>query len=193
MIKLVFTDVETTGLDRNANGIVQIAGSVCFLNDDNSVEEKESFNFNVAPFPFDKVEDKALEVTGLTREQIAAYEKPLNVYSKFAGVVNKYCDKYNKQDKLFFVGYNARFDYDFMRTWFEKCGDKYFGSYFFSPPIDVMNIAIVNLIKKRHMLLNFKLGTVAEHYGITSEGMLHDADVDIELTKRIFIKLFKGE
>lgn len=189
IIKEVFIDVETTGTNHRENGIIQIAGSVCFSNEDNSLEEKETFNFNLAPFDTDKIEDKALQVNGVTREQLATYPEPHEVYGQFVQLVSKYCDKFNREDKMFFIGYNARFDYDFMRSWFEKCGDKYFGSFFFFPPIDVMNLAIVDLIKTRHLLPNFKLGTVADHYGITTEGALHDADVDIELTKRIFLKL----
>ena len=188
LIKKVFIDVETTGTNHRQNGIIQIAGSVCFFTD-SGVEEKENFNFNVAPFPSDRVEDQALEVNKVSKEQIAKYPMPNKVYRDFSNLIGKYCEKFNRQDKMFFVGYNARFDYDFMRSWFEKNGDNYFGSFFFFPPIDVMNLAIVDSIKQRHLLPNFKLGTVAEHYGIKAEGMLHDADVDIELTKRLYIEL----
>ena len=38
-----------------------------------------------------------------------------------------------------FAGYNARFDMDFVRALFEKSGDSYFGSWFYSAPLDVMS------------------------------------------------------
>lgn len=192
IFKKNFIDVETTGTNHKENGIIQIAGSVCFFTEQ-GVEEKETFNYNVAPFDADRIEDKALEVNGVTREQLSTYPGPEVVYTKLVELFSKYCDKYNRQDKMFFIGYNARFDYDFMRTWWEKNGDKYFGSFFFFPPIDVMNLAIADLIKQRHLLPNFKLGTVTEHYGITTEGMLHDADVDIEITKRLYLKLLDSD
>jgi len=75
-----------------------------------------------------------------------------------------------------------------MRSWFEKCGDKYFGSFFYFPPLDIMNIAIWNLIRKRRTLPNFKLETVANHLGVTAEGDFHDAMKDILITKNIFVK-----
>lgn len=186
--KKVFIDVETTGVDHMLNGIIQIAGTISFFTDE-GLSDMESFNYNVAPFPSDVIEDKALEVNKVSREQIAAYPSPQEVYGKLRNLFGKYCDKYDRQDKMFFIGYNSRFDYDFMRSWFEKNNDVYFGSFFFFPPIDVMNLAIVDLIKHRHLLPNFKLETVSKHCGITTEGMLHDADVDIELTKRLYIKL----
>lgn len=186
--KKVFIDVETTGTDHKKNGIIQIAGTISFFTEE-GLSDMESFNYNVAPFLDDVIEDKALEVNKVTREQIVSYPKAEEVYRELTALFDKYCDRYDKQDKMFFIGYNSRFDYDFMRSWFEKNSNVYFGSYFFFPPIDVMNLAIVDLIKHRHLLPNFKLGTVAEHYGINTEGMLHDADVDVELTKRIYMKL----
>lgn len=33
--------------------------------------------------------------------------------------------------------------------WFEKSRDKYFGSWFYFPPIDVMGMAAVHLISRR--------------------------------------------
>ncbi len=186
MIKLCFIDVETCGLDAKKNGVIQIAGQISFLDD--KIEDKESFNYKLRPFPDDIVEDKALEVNGVTKEQIENYPQPQDIYREFVKLLSAFCDKYNRQDKLFFVGYNARFDYDFMRAWFEKNGDQYFGSFFFFPPMDVMNIAIFKMIEQRHLLPNFKLETVANHLKVTAEGDFHDAMKDIIVTKEIFLK-----
>lgn len=193
MIKLFFEDTETTGVDFHKNGITQIAGMIYFL--DKEYVKKAEFNFSVKPFDTDEITEKALEITKKTREEIMGYDPPLTVYNKLTSLLGEHCDKYNKQDKFFFVGYNSRFDYDFMRKFFEKCGDQYFGSYFFFPPIDVMNSAIQNMIKRRHILPNFKLGTVADHLGIKVEGDFHDAMKDIEITRLIFDKFvdLKGD
>lgn len=109
-------------------------------------------------------------------------------------LLGKYIDKYDRNDKYHFIGYNARFDADFVRKLFEKNGDQYFGSWFWFPPIDVMNLAAVDLLKLRNTLPNFKLATVIEKYGIKSEEEkeLHDAYTDVRLTQKLFNKL-KGE
>lgn len=192
-MKLCFADVETTGVDHKRNGIIQLAGSICNLDDDNKLIELSSFNYKLKPMPNDIIEDRALQVNGITREQLMKFTDSRVVYSYFTGILSEHCDKYDKEDKLFFAGYNSRFDYDFMRSWFEKCGDNYFGSFFFFPPLDVMNIAIFHLMQERHILSNFKLETVANHLGIRTNGNLHDAMVDIEITKKIFVKYLKTE
>lgn len=94
-----------------------------------------------------------------------------------------------KRDKLTWLGYNAAFDADMMRAWFEKAGDKYFGSWFWWPPIDVMGLAAHHLRDRRHTMMNFRLATVARELGIAPPADLHDAAADIDLTWRIYQKL----
>lgn len=199
MIKLCFIDLETTGVDHKKNAIIQIAGMIYFLDKANfdskylnRMIKLETFNFNLKPFDTDIIEDKALEVTKLTREEIFQYEDPKDVFFKLTNILNKRCDKYNRRDKFFFVAYNARFDCDFLRTFFEKNGDNYFGSYFFFPPVDVVNAAIFNCIQDRHLLENFKLETVAKHFNVFDDnGEFHDAMKDIRVTKNLFIKFLE--
>lgn len=188
MIKLFYEDTETTGTNPYKNGITQIAATIYFLTDDGKYEKKDEFNFKVRPFDDDVIDDKALEITGVTKEEIMNYNRPQAVYKDLVAKLSEHCDKFNKQDKMFFVGYNSRFDYDFLRQFFEKNGDKYFGSFFFFPSVDVMNVAIVHLIEQRHILPNFKLATVAEYLKIETEGKFHDAMKDIETTRLIFEK-----
>ncbi len=192
MIKLCFIDVETTGVEPKENAIIQIAGSIDFLGD--KMEEKESFNFKVRPFEGDIITDKALEINKTTREEIARYNKPIAVHSDLVEIFSRHCNKFDKQDKMFFVGYNARFDYDFLRKFFEKCDDNYFGSFIFFPPLDVMNIAIWNSIKARRLLPDFKLQTIVNHLKVDDAvGDYHDAMKDIKVTKNIFLKYYQKE
>jgi DNA polymerase-3 subunit epsilon len=189
MIKLVFADTETTGLDAKKNGIVQLAGSIARF--DKEIEIIERFNFRMRTLPNDIIEQSALDVNGLTVEQINSYPQPSEVHRALMLLFEKYCDKFNKADKMFLVGYNARFDYDALRAWFEKLNDKYFGSWFFFPPIDVMQVAIFNLMHERVFLPNFKQVTVAEHLGIKFDGEAHDADADVKVTEAIFKQYLK--
>lgn len=186
MQKLFFVDTETTGTDKIKNGIIQIAGKIIFF--ENGVYLlKEKFNFTVRPFPNDIIEPKALEVNGKTKEEIMQYETPLTVYRKIILMLEKYCDKFNKTDKFTFVGYNSPFDFGIMWEWFVKCGDNYFGSWFWTPDICVMRMAADYIGEKRKLLPNFKLGTVAKYFNLAPEGNLHDAMTDIDVTVQIYL------
>ena len=188
-MKKFFCDIEMTGTDYSKHGIVQIAGIIVI-----DGVEKERFNFSIQPFSSDVIDQEALTVNGVAAESLFAAPRltPHQAYHELITVLSRYVDKFNKRDKFFFIGYNARFDVDFLRAFFEKCLDKYFGSWFWFPPIDVMNMAALDLINVRPKLENFKLGTVAVVFDLKADGDLHDAFTDIKLTMDMF-NLLEGK
>lgn len=181
-MKILYFDLETTGTLVNKHGIHQLSGAVVI-----DGEVKEKFNFKVQPNPKAEILQDALDVAGVTKEQILAYPPMANVYNAFVQLLSNYVDKYNKQDKFFLAGYNnASFDNSFLRAWFLQNGDKYFGSWFWSNSFDVMVLATPFLSKKRHEMEDFKQKTVAKTLGIeVDESKLHDALYDIELCMAI--------
>ena len=148
---------------------------------------KEQFDFKVRPNPQAQIEEEALKVGGVTKEQILAYPPMYDIYRQLINMLEKYVDKYNKKDKYFIVGFNnASFDNQFLRGFFLQNGDQYFGSWFWPNSFDVMILATPYLAEKRPDMENFKLATVAKALGIeVSEESLHDATYDIALTKGI--------
>jgi DNA polymerase III alpha subunit (gram-positive type) len=182
--KLCFLDVETTGMSSMKHGIIQIAGIIC-KDEGGRLEEIEEFSFNVSPFPADLIEDEALAISGLTREQIKGFAAPADVHKNLTAIFEKHCNKYDKKDKMIFVGYNVSFDYGFLRRWFEKAGDKYFGSWFWHPAVDVMSLAMLRMAGVRHELTDFKLTTVAAKLGILLPAA-HTAPADIRATRHVF-------
>ena len=182
-MKLFYYDLETTGVKFWKNGIHQISG---FIEIDGEI--KEEFNFKVQPFKDAIIEDEALAVGNVTREQIAAYTPMRDVYIALIAILGKYVDKFNKRDKFFTVGYNsASFDDAFFRAWFTQNNDNYFGSWFAFPNIDVAILAAEYLKKTRMGMIDFKLKTVAKEIGIViDESKLHDASYDIILTREIY-------
>lgn len=183
MSKLFFYDLETTGTNPGRNGIHQISGEIVI--DGKSVE---TFDFKVQPNPKAQIEDAALAVGGVTREQIMAYPPMGQVYTQLVTMLAKYVNKYDKTDKFHLVGYNNRgFDDNFFRGFFLQNGDNYFGSWFWADSIDVLVLASTFLADRRADLPNFKLATVADFLGIdTTAGKLHDASFDIYVTKAVF-------
>lgn len=183
-MKEFFFDVETTGLDSKANAIHQLAGAIVI-----DGEIKEMFDFKIKPFPKAIIEKSALDVGGVTMEDIEAYPQHSEVYQNITNMLSKYVDKFNKNDKFFLVGYNnAAFDNQFLRSFWDLNNDKYFGSWFWSNSFDVMVMASHKLKHIRHQMPNFKLKTVAEAMGINiDEEKLHNANYDIELTRQIYL------
>jgi DNA polymerase-3 subunit epsilon len=182
-MKLLFFDLETTGINPGKNGIHQISGEIVI-----DGESKQQFDFHVQPNPKAVIEPEALAVAGVTGEQIMAYPPMDVVYHEFVAMLGKYVDKYKKTDKFFLVGYNnAAFDNQFLRGFFLQNGDNYFGSWFWSNSIDVMVLASVRLAERRAEMENFKLATVAKFLGVdVKDESLHNALYDIHLTKAIY-------
>ena len=183
MSKLFFYDLETTGTNPGRHGIHQISGEI-------EIDGKtvETFDFKVKPNPKAQIEDAALEVGEVTREQIMAYPPMGQVYTQLVAMLSKYVNKFDKTDKFHLVGYNNRgFDDNFLRGFFLQNGDNYFGSWFWADSIDVLVLASTFLADRRAELKNFKLATVADFLGIdTTAGKLHDASFDIFVTKAVF-------
>lgn len=185
-MKLFYYDLETTGLDQQQNAIHQIAGEI-------EIDGKvvEQFNWKVRPHEGAVIEESALNIAGVTREEIMQYPEMDFVYEMLKGMMSKYIDIYDKQDKFHLIGYNIiAFDNPFLRAFFLRNGDKFFGSWFWSNSIDVMVLASNELRYERAEMRNFKLHTVAMHMGVEVDlNKLHDARYDIYLTKEIYKKL----
>lgn len=181
-MKICHIDTETTGLTRE-HAVIQIAGVICTP----KLEEPQPFNYLLAPFDTDAINDEALKVNRRTEEEILGFENPRKTKQAFCQMLASHVNKFEKQDKLLFAAYNAQFDGDMMRAFFEKCGDKFFGSWFFFPLIDTAMLAMIMLGKERKKMHNFKLVTVCDALGIDlTEDMAHDALADVLASKAIF-------
>lgn len=183
-MKTIFFDVETSGTDDKINGILQLAGSI-----ECGEKETERFSFFMKPFEDQIIEDDALKANGFTRSQIKSFADPFECYLQFVRILNKYVDRFDRSDKFTLIGYNSRFDDGFLREWFKKCNDKYYGAYFFWPAIDVSNMVAVKYRKVRSQFPDFKLMTVAKTLKIeVDESKAHDAVYDTAITKAVYEK-----
>lgn len=190
MTKILFFDVETTGLDSKIHGIHQLSGML-----DVNGHVVESFDFKIKPAEHLVIEEAALKISGVTREQIMSYPSEAQVYKQFIAMLGKHIDKFNKLDKAFLAGFNnAAFDNDFLRAFFIRNNDYYFGSWFWSGSLDVMVLANEHLKEERPNMVDFKLRTVAQYLlGSIDESKLHDANYDIHLTREIYKYIIKTE
>lgn len=181
MLKQCFADCETTGLDSKTCAVIEISGVLLV----GAIEEP--FNFRSRPRSDDVIESEALEINKIDIADLRAYPDPYNAYKAFVTLLGKYVNKYDKSDKFIFYGWKASFDWDFLWNFFLKAGDKYFGSYFFWPPIDVAALVTEHLGEERGEIPDFHLDTVAKFLGIeVKEELRHGAAYDIGLTKQVY-------
>jgi len=183
--KHFFIDVETTGTDRQLHNVFQVSG---ILTDEN-YNTLEKCDLRFKPFSLDHVEQGALEKTGMTLETLNTPSlNSLEAYMQFTELLSRHCNKFDKKDKIHFVAYNANFDADFIRAWFSKHGDNYFGSWFWHPPICVMGMMTWITQRVRGALPNFKLSTLCQCAEIEwDESKAHDAKYDIKKTMELFM------
>lgn len=87
-MKILFFDLETTGLDPKKNGIHQLS----LMLEVNGEIVKE-VNVNVRPFPQDEINPESLKVSGLTPEQIVGegYYSPQSVYKSLTKGTKCFC------------------------------------------------------------------------------------------------------
>jgi DNA polymerase-3 subunit epsilon len=183
--KQLFIDLETTGADPAKHGVRQIA----FLVYVDGVWV-ESFNFDVRPLPTDEIDRNGMISMGVDIDKMMEFETAEAVKTYLDQVLSKYVEKYDRNDKFYLLGYNVRFDEDFLRQWFLKLGDKFFGSYFWTPAIDVMGLAADVVMKhgSRSKMDNFKLATVCKIFGVKLDNA-DDALSDIRATNELYRKL----
>lgn len=110
-----------------------------------------------------------------------------HIYEEFIKDLENLVDRYDQNDKLYLIGYNVRFDEDWLRAMFRRNGNQFFGSYFFNPSIDVMQIAGNYFMGKRNRPENFKLMTLLKYFKVPfQENKLHSALYDAEKTKDLY-------
>lgn len=184
-MKVLYFDVETTGLDPVKNDVIQIAGIIEIGN-----EVKMDFCMNCQPFSYDNITQEALDINGYTIEQIKTFDSPGAVYRKLIGIFEKYIDRFDKSDKFYPAGQNVRFDVDFLKQFFIKNDDKYYGSWLNYHYVDLLYLAAVLKYAGKIDVENLKLETIAEYFGFKFKA--HDALADITTTRLILKQIIGG-
>lgn len=180
--KLLYFDVETTGLNPVVHDIIQLSGIIEY-----DGKKVDGFNFNIRPSDFDVIDAKALEVNGKTVEELKNYPDASEIYFKLLQVFEAHINRYDKSDKFIPVAYNGKFDMDFLVAFFMKHEDQYFGSWLSWDLIDPMAIARYFFIMNNIPIENFKLSTVCDYFNIPL--IAHDAMNDIIATREVLYRL----
>jgi DNA polymerase III epsilon subunit-like protein len=186
--KLIYTDIETTGLVPGKHAIIQIA----------AIKEVDGevvgeLDLKIKPFPDAHIHPKALEVNGITEDELMSedrieYGEAISRFLDFSGL-NGFV---RPSDRAYFVGYNSSgFDFPHMQAMASYCGVDYFFAKWHWPGIDVAVLACEALRRDRTRMRRFNLEFVAQHLGLSWDGDLHDAMVDIRLTRDVHRELVR--
>lgn len=182
-MKVLWFDTETTGLDPVKHDIIQIAGMV-----EINGEVVEEFNIKCQPVNYDTVQQEALDVHGISIEQIRDYQTSVEGKKEFVSIMDKYINKYDKNDKFTPAGQNVQFDVNMLREWFIKNGERYgSGSYHNYHMIDTACLARIMTFEGALDTTNHKLETLANRYEIKIDA--HDALSDIQATRNVYKSL----
>ena len=179
MSKLLFVDVETTGLNPDIHGVIQVA----------ALYEDKEFTAKVNPGKNVTYDKEALKINKIKKKKIKKFPKSNVVLSNFVRWMKEEVSPYDKNDKFIAVGYNVKFDVEFLHGWARRENFEFMGSY-----IDWRVIDVLVLARTAHYLgqlpgkpEDFKLGTICELYGIN--GATHDALEDIKATRELFYRI----
>ena len=187
MNKIIFIDTETGGVNAEKSALIQLSGII-----EVDGTEKEKFNFYIKLFENSEVNEKALEVQGRTLEELGT-EKYIDesiIYKKFLEILDKYIDKYDKNDKFIVAGYNVKFDIDILKALFERNNNKFLFSYFNSSMLDPLySVRLLQVAGMLPVLENNKLETWCKYFNI--ELKAHDSLQDITATKKLIEKLIE--
>lgn len=184
-MRLLWTDTETGGLEAGYHEMLTIAGII-------EIDKKvvDEFYYKIKPnFP-ERLQDGALKVNGLTREEVMTFEDSGVVFNRLKTKFIKYgVDGAVFGNRLVGAGHNVGFDKGFLNAFFtyHKCDTLYYWLDYHH--MDTMSVAAWLRYCGLLDVKNLKLETLCKHFNIPLKA--HDALEDIRATKLLAVELFK--
>jgi DNA polymerase-3 subunit epsilon len=185
-MKLLWIDVETTGLDPVKNEIIQIAA----LLECTEKQIGQEFITYVKPTDFSCIDEKATETHGISIEQMKLFPDSEFVYKNFKELLYKWVDPMNKETRITLCGQNVQFDSMFINEFFKRNNDEYWRAFVTPGVFDLKNLTIqYELFHGRKIFDSYKLGRVCEILGVKLNNA-HDAVSDIQSTRICCLKIW---
>ena len=184
MKKVLWLDVETTGLDCRKHGLREVG----FIIEIDGVEVDKGV-FRINPFTYTtkdvEIDDYALEISKVSIEDLESYDRVSYCFKELMKKLVKYVNVNDKNDCFVIAGYNTAFDIGFIKEWFKEMGllDSY-KDLFHYKSLDVFSIVFALIHIGLNSAENDKLETMCNYFGIGIEA--HNALSDIEATKKLY-------
>lgn len=172
---ILVIDMETTGFKAGWNDAIQVAGVLLRGSD---LAELAAYTALMRPLRPEAASPEALAIHGYSLDHLAACAHPRDVYRGLYAITK--LGGHPPQ----LAAHNADFDMEFLAA-----AEREFG--FTLPRADVepfcTMVAARIYLEARGKTANAKLGTIAEHYGITFQA--HDALGDVRATAAILRRM----
>ena len=122
-MRVLWCDTETTGLKTEDSGAFQIA--MLYKNGPDPKKEWDRV-FYLNPIDEERgilFHEDSAKIHGYSREQIESFETAYTQMPKLAEFFNEYCHGFSKEgafEKLYFAGYNSKFDWEHLDALFAR-------------------------------------------------------------------------
>ena len=181
-MKYCYIDVETTGLDSKRHGIIQLAAIMEIAG-----KEVSRYSEKIRPASSCAADKDALKISGNTVEMILDYQPEALAYRAFVAWLGEHIDKFSKSDKTFFCGYNSSFDNQFVREFFARNNDPYFGSWFWSGEMIGPHGASYGALWRVYQLsVDLDVGGLMElRASINADAERRTAEIDKAISERV--------
>lgn len=158
-MSLIFTDLETTGLDPVDGAEITEIGCI-LIKDDFSIDARSTFHKRFTIQHMDKANPEALEI-GHYSEQM--WEKT-SVHPEIGlKEWNDWLKKVSPGGKPIMIAQNAEFDKSFI---FAQCDLYKVFPYIHNTWIDLISLWLAYKLKKKLMHLGDSLGVICTHFGV---------------------------
>jgi ribonuclease T len=178
----VIIDLETAGFDAKKNALLEIAAVILQMNEVGEISIKETHAFNVKPFKDSKLDQAALDFTGIDpwhpfRMAIDEKEALTSMFQPIRAAV-----KENGCSRAILVGHNPAFDIGFLNAAVTRTGIKRNPFH----PFSTFDTATLGGLAYGQTVL----ARIAKEAGIEWDNeKAHSAKYDAEQTARLFCKI----
>lgn len=186
MRKIIFIDLETTGLDAKKEGVTEIFAKMYDVNGVNDVNGDNISNgveiINEITNPMKKITPMVTRITGITEEMVKNKRNYKIVFNELKEICEK---EFANGNEIYFVAHNSNFELNFIR---ETLGEEFTSRLKW---IDTMyNQRKIHAI--RDVMQHFKLKDCVEYFKISyEEDKTHRAGYDVEIMIEVFKKQLK--
>lgn len=177
-MNILWLDTETGGLIPGRNPVLTLA---CLMEVNGKVQQE--LYLKLKPLPGQVLEDKALEVNGITRQEIERdHGDPMAALLELRNCVRRHTGGL----RVLPAGHNVNFDLDHLRELSKRVDVPLPFEYH---KLDTMALGLL-LQRCGHISVpNVKLGTLADYYGISLAA--HNALEDVKATRQVFLEITK--
>ena len=181
--KLLYVDLETTGLNAKVHAIIELA---YIIEIDGKVVRRGSYKIN--PTTYNRkvfVSPKALECNGYKVEEFESFRNSSEACKEFITVLANYLDK---GQRFTFVGFNSSFDIKFLQEWMKDSKQDFYGRFISYKDLDVF--ALVKYLHYGKIIdTGVSQGLEASCKALNLGYDAHGAVADIEATRDLHLHL----